>query len=150
MLRLEQRVFAQAHHVGVHQVVALAQRFAELGVGAQGKDAAVNVHRRVVLHRAAVGGGNLVIGVAVGLQHLDGGAQQGGALAVVQGAQGSAAHVAGKGKASGQIKPGGVHPHQGRAQNRVYQGAARAGAMRPLAAKVVRKKFGHGAVFERF
>ena len=103
MLRLEQRVFAQAHHVGVYQMVALAQRFAEFGVSAQGKDAAVNVHRRVVLHRAAVGGGDLVIGVAVGLQHLDGGAQQGGTLAVVQGAQGSAAGVAGKGKASGQV-----------------------------------------------
>ena len=147
MLRLEQWVFAQTHHVGVYQVVALAQRFTELGVGAQGKDATVNVHRRVIFDGAAVRGGDFVVGVAVGLQHFDGGAQQGCAFAVVQGAQRRAAGVAGKGKACGQVQTGGVHPHQGRAQDRIHQRAARARAVRPLAAKVVRKKFGHGAVF---
>ena len=139
MLRLEQRVFAQTHHVGVHQVVAPAQRFAQFGVGTQGKVAAVNIDCRVIFYRAAVGGGDVVIGVAIGLQDLDGRRQHGGALAVAQRAQRGASGVAGKGKAFGQIQPGGVHPHQRRAQHGVRQGSARTGAMRPLAAKVVGK-----------
>jgi hypothetical protein len=72
VLALEQRVFAQAGRVAIGQVVHVTQTVAQFGVGAQREDAAVHVHRSVVLDRAAVGGGDVVIGIAVGLQHLHG------------------------------------------------------------------------------
>ena len=144
VLGLEQRVFSQAAGLAVHQVAPLAQAFAHLGVLAQGEDAAVNVHGRVVLHRAAVGGGDLVVGVAVGLQHLDHGRQHLAALRVAQRPQGGAASLTRKGKGRGQVQAGGVHADQLGAQHRVEQHGACARAALPAAGHEVGEQFGHG------
>jgi hypothetical protein len=56
VLALEERVLAQARRLAVQQVAPVAQAGAQLGVGAQGEEAAVDVHGRVVLDGAAVGG----------------------------------------------------------------------------------------------
>ena len=140
VLRRKQRVFAQAGGLAIAHEVAVAQRFAQLGVGAQREDGAVNVHRRVGFDGAAVGGGDVVVGVAVGLQHLDRRCQQGSAFAVAQGAQGSAAVRAGKVKTAHQVQAGGVHAHQFGPQHGVGQRGACAAAVLPLATQVVGKK----------
>jgi len=78
----EQRVLAEPRGIAVDQVAPLSQRVAKLGIGAKREDAAIDIHGGIVAHGAAVGGGDFVIGIAVGLQDLDDGGQHGGALAV--------------------------------------------------------------------
>jgi hypothetical protein len=90
VLALEQRVFAQAGGVAIGQVVRSPKPSPSLGVGAQREDAAVHVHGGVVFDRAAVGGGDLVIGIAVGLQHLDHGRQHAGRAACARCARAAA------------------------------------------------------------
>jgi hypothetical protein len=135
VLRLEQRVLAQALGLAVEQVLALAQALAELGVVGQRVDAAVDVDRRVVSHRAAVGGGDLVIGVAPGLQHLHRLGQQGRARS--PGRAAPRRLLAREGEAGAQVQAGGVHAHQLMAQHGVEQRRAGAAAGDPAAAEVV-------------
>jgi hypothetical protein len=150
VLALEQRVFAQAGRVAIGQVVHITQAVAQFGVGAQREDAAVHIHRGVVLDRAAVGGGNVVIGIAVGLQHFHGLGQQGGALFVGECAQGGTAFFAGEAEGLGQIDAGGVDAYQFGAENGVEQGGARAGACLPAASDEVFKQLsGHVVVLKK-
>jgi len=74
VLRLKQDVFGQSSGLAVVQKMHIAQTLAHLGVGAQGVNATVHVHRGVVFHGTAVGGGDVVVGIAVGLQDFRGGA----------------------------------------------------------------------------
>eukprot|EP01038_Epipyxis_sp_PR26KG_P011901 gene11901-15924_t len=90
---------AEAHARHAH----IAQRLTPFGVLAEREDAAVDVHRRVRLDGAGIGGGDVVIAVAVRLQHLGDRAEHGGPLTI----------------GLGQIQPRGVHPHQGGAQHRI-------------------------------
>ncbi|MNS65444.1 hypothetical protein D3C72_986120 [compost metagenome] len=143
VLRLEGRVLAQPGRIAVAQGAGIAQGVAPFGVLAQGEDGAVDVHARIVLHRAGIGGSDLVVGVAVGEQHLDDGGQQRGALTVGQCAQGRSALLAGKGKGLGQVEPGGVYADQFVAQHGVEQRGAVAGACLPTASGEIGKKFGH-------
>ena len=117
---------------------------AELGVRPQRVDAAIDVDRRVVLDRAAVGGGDLVVRVAVRLQHLDDGCQQAGALAVAQRAQRAAALFAGEAEAGRQVETGRVDADQFGAEHRIEQRRAGAAAGHPAAADEVGEQFGHG------
>ncbi|MNT29012.1 hypothetical protein D3C72_1647360 [compost metagenome] len=144
MLRLEQWILAKAGGLAIEEVMAVAERVAQLCIRAQREDAAVDVDRRIVLHGSAVGGGDLVIGVAVGLQHLDDLGQQRGALAVGQCAQCGATLFAGEGETGRKVEPGGIHAHQLIAQHRIEQRRAGTAAGLPLAAEVVGKQFSHG------
>ncbi|MNT26334.1 hypothetical protein D3C72_1619000 [compost metagenome] len=144
MLRLEQRILAQPRGLAVKQVAAVAERIAQLCVCAQRKDAAIDIDCGIVLHGAAVRGGNLVIGIAVGLQHLDEVGQQRGALAVGQRAQRGTALLAREGKAGGEVQAGRVDPHQFIAQHGIEQRRAGTAAGLPFAAEIVGKQFGHG------
>ena len=82
----------------------IAQAFAHLGVSAQGVNATVYVYGCVVFHGAAVGSGDVVIRVTVGLQHFGCSTEHGCTLRIGEGAQGCATVAAGKGKGSGQVK----------------------------------------------
>ena len=137
MLGLEQRILAKPCHFAVEQVVAVAKRLAHLGIGAQCEDAAVYVDGRVILHGAAVGGCNLVVGVAIGLKQLAGGAEQCGTLPVAQPPQGRAALLARKREACCQVKPAGVHANQFIAKDRIQQRCAGTGTGLPTTAEKV-------------
>lgn len=150
MLRLKQRVFAQAGGFAVQHVVTFAQGFAQLRVGGERVNAAVNVHGRVVFYSAAVGGGDLVISVAVGLQDLDHRMEQGGALRVAEGAQGGACLLAGEGETRFQVQPRGIHAAQLGAEHGVEQSTACARADVPLAAEVVGEFVAHETAFRKY
>jgi hypothetical protein len=81
----------------------------------------------------------------VRLQHLDGGGQQGRALAVGERAQRGAAGVAGEGEAGAQVEPRRVDAHQLVAQHGIEQRRAGALAGDPAAAEMIEQQFGHGA-----
>ncbi|MCY1309850.1 hypothetical protein D9M70_599860 [compost metagenome] len=142
MLGLEHRVLGHADALAVEQQLGVAQGLALLGEVAQGEDATIDVHRRVLGGGAAVGGGDLVIGVAVRLEHLHDLAQQRGALPVSECSQGGTALFACEGKTFGQVQPGAAHAHQRRAQHRVEQRAAVAGAVLPAAGEEIGKQGG--------
>jgi hypothetical protein len=147
---LEQRVFAQAGRVAIGQVVHVTQTVAQFGVGAQREDAAVHVHRSVVFDRAAVGCGDVVIGIAVGLQHFHGLSQQGGALLVGERTQGGTAFFAGKVEGLGQVNAGGVDADQFGAEDGVEQRGAGARASLPTARDEVFKQLsGHVVVLKK-
>ena len=102
----------------------IAQGCTPFGVLTQGVDAAIDIDGRVALHGAAVGDGNFVIRVAVGLQHGGQVGQQLGTLGMAQRAQGLATGFAGKGKGGGQIQARGIDTDQWRAQHGIQQCAA--------------------------
>ena len=150
MLGLKGRVFGHADALAVEQQLGVAQGRALLGVVAQGEDGAVDVHTRVFGHGAAVGGGDLVVGVAVGLQHFGDFCQKGCALAIAQGAQRRAALFAGKGKALGQVDARARYAGQFGAQHRVKHRGAFACAGLPAACEKVGEHCGgHVKVLSR-
>ena len=103
MLRLEHRLLAKLHGIAVAQRANVAERIAPLRVLAQREDGSVDVDCRIILHSARVRGGDLVIAVAIGLQHLHDGGQQAGALAIGQRAQPGAAGFTGKAEGVAQV-----------------------------------------------
>ena len=146
MLALEQGVLAQARGLAVHQEAAVGKRQTQLGIGAQREDAAVHIDGGVVLHRAAVRGADVAVGVAVGLQHLGDSGQHLGALGVAHRAQCGTALFAGEAESGGQVQPGGVHAHEFGAQHRIEQRRAGAAAGLPAAGDKIGKQFAHGGI----
>ena len=146
VLRLKDRFLAQPDRVPVAQHAYVAQRLTPFGVLAEREDAAVDVHRRVRLDGAGIGGGDVVVAVAVRLQHLGDRAEHGGPLTIGGSAQRSPPLFAGKRKGLGQIQPRGVHPHQGGAQHRIAQLSAGPRSVLPAAGNVVGEQFSHAVV----
>ena len=110
MLRLKQGVFAQTCRLAIQHEVLVAQRLTHFGVGSQGINATVNVHRCVVFNCATVGGCNIVIGIPIGLQNLDGCGQHASALAIGEGAQCLAPLLASKIETGNEIQSSGINP----------------------------------------
>jgi hypothetical protein len=121
VLRLEHGILAQACGLTVEQVAPVAQRVGQPRIRRQRVDRTVDVDGRVVLHGAAVGGGDVVVGIAVRLQHLHHLGQQLAAPAVGEGAQRGAAVLAGVGVAGRHVQALGVHADQLGAQDRIDQ-----------------------------
>ena len=142
---LERAVLAQLHRRAVGQAARRAELRAPPGVLRERVERAVDVDRRIVAGGARVAQRDVVVGIALALQHLGDARKLCRTFSVGERAQCSAAAGARESEAGGQVEPCARDAHELGAEHRIEQRRAAAGARLPAALEVVVEQLDHGS-----